>query len=85
MKKWGRERQEEKEEARRRIGEPACAPCDQAPTSEYFFILPSDFIVRCLTFANFVNFCSKFSLFLILRLQGGKIDGWLHTSAFPFF
>jgi hypothetical protein len=54
MKKWERERQ--KEEARRRIGEPACAP----PTSECFFILPSDFTVRCLTFANFVNFCSNF-------------------------
>jgi hypothetical protein len=26
----GRERQKEKEEARRRIGEPACAPYDQA-------------------------------------------------------
>ena len=55
----GRERQKEKEEARRPIGEPACAPYDQAPTSEYFFILPSDFIVRCLTFADFVNFCSS--------------------------
>ena len=28
---------------RRRIGEPACGPYDQAPTSEYFFLLPSDF------------------------------------------
>jgi len=47
MKKWGRERQ--KEEARRRIGEPACAPYDQVPTSEYFFILPSAFITLCPT------------------------------------
>jgi hypothetical protein len=41
MKKWGREGQ--KEEARRRIGEPACAPYDQALTLEYFFLLPSSF------------------------------------------
>jgi hypothetical protein len=43
MKKWGEAKAEGEGEARRRIGEPACAPYDQAPTSEYFFIPPSSF------------------------------------------
>jgi hypothetical protein len=37
-----------KDEGRRRIGEPACAQYDQAPTSEYFFILPSSFFLLTL-------------------------------------
>jgi len=74
-------RESQKKEARRRIGEPACAPYDQAPTSEYFFLLPSAFIVRSLTFANFVNFCSNPFASFCSDFFGLSVNPFLRAAA----
>jgi hypothetical protein len=54
-----------KEEARRRVAYRRTSPWPVRPGLGV--LLPSDFIVRCLTFANFVNFCSNFLCFLLSR------------------
>ena len=70
-----RERQKEKEEARRRIAnQPVPRTTRRQPRStSSFFLLTSDFIVRRLTFANFVNFCSNFLWFLCSDLFCGLL------------